>query len=69
MDELETVYRLLLEANETALRRGDKYGLCDSIDNHGKPYPSKWGADILRRASDHIAQIDKTPRVVIRENL
>lgn len=68
-NELEQAYRLILEANETALKRGDKYGLCDSIDRRGNPYPSQWGADILHRASDYIAEVDGTPTVEIRVGL
>jgi hypothetical protein len=31
---------LLRECNAVALKRGDKYGLCDAIDNDGQPYQS-----------------------------
>jgi len=37
----------LRDANAVAIRRGDKFGLCDAIDNHGQAYQSQWLADLL----------------------
>lgn len=56
--KLLQVYRLLLDVHEVALKRGDKWGLCDDIDNSGKPYPSQWGRDILRQARAAVDRAD-----------
>lgn len=61
MDELELLYRLLLDMNETALRRGDKYGVCDCIDNNGNPYPSWTLDDLKKRAADFVIKADRIP--------
>ncbi len=59
----DVLYRLLLDANETALRRGDKYGLCDAIDNDGNPYPSQFLADVIDKAVKHVVKADRIPLV------
>lgn len=56
--ELLQAYRLILDAHEVALKRGDRWGLCDAIDNKGHPYPSQWGGDILRRARAAVDEAD-----------
>jgi hypothetical protein len=58
--ELLQAYRLILDLQETALKRGDKWGFCDCIDNMGDPYPSQWAYDILRKAR---AAVDKADGV------
>jgi len=60
-EELELLYRLILDCNEVALRRGDKYGLCDSIDNEGNPYPSMTLAEVIDRAVKFEAEVDRVP--------
>lgn len=45
--DVEELAQLLLECDDVALTRGDQYGLCDSIDNHGCPYPSARLDEIL----------------------
>ncbi len=44
--------QLLVDADAVARARGDRYGLCDQIDNDGEPYPSaaltNW-LDVARR--------------------
>lgn len=37
----------LLNADAISRKRGDKFGLCDCIDNCGNPYPSQWLSDLL----------------------
>lgn len=64
--ELDQTYRLLLEADTVARKRGDKYGLCDEIDNDGKPYPSAWGERIRERALNYVIEQDKIPVVNLR---
>ncbi len=59
--KLDLLYRLLLDANEVALRRGDKYGLCDAIDNDGNPYPSATMAEIVGTAADYVVRVDRLP--------
>lgn len=39
---------LILDADKVARKRGDKYGLCDSMTDRTGPYPSQWSADIIR---------------------
>lgn len=43
---IQHVMDALLETDHVAKERGD-YGLCDSIDGVGKPYPSQWLHDLL----------------------
>lgn len=45
---ISNLEEIILAAEEVARKRGDKYGLCDCIDNRGSPYPSQWSADIIR---------------------
>jgi hypothetical protein len=42
----------LLNANVVARQRGDRFGLCDCVDNAGNPYPSQWLADLLAFARE-----------------
>lgn len=62
-DSLELLYRLLLDCQEAALRRGDKWGLCDCIDNFGNPYPSAVLAGALKHAVEFVAKVDGIPMV------
>jgi hypothetical protein len=48
--ELRIVRTLLVDCDGTARRRGDRFGVCDCIDNQGNPYPSRAIADALVRA-------------------
>jgi hypothetical protein len=66
VDNVELLYRLLLDCQETALRRGDKWGLCDCIDNHGNPYPSAVLAGVLKHAVEYVNKVDGVP--VVRSN-
>ena len=50
MDFTEKLGRALLNADKVARLRGDKFGLCDCIDNVGHPYPSQHLADLLLAA-------------------
>jgi hypothetical protein len=61
MANKDLLYRLLLDAHETALRRGDKYGLCDAIDNDGKAYPSAAMAEVIGEAVDYVVRVDRIP--------
>jgi hypothetical protein len=61
--ELLQAYRLIVDAHETALKSGHKWGLCDEIDNAGNPYPSQWGRDILRLARAAVDTADKVMSV------
>ena len=48
--ENETVRATLIECADVAVKMGwSRWGLCDSIDNSGTPYPSAWLADWLDR--------------------
>ena len=49
---LATANALLRECDEVARKRGDKYGLCDAIDNDGQPYQSAHLAAHLQGAGD-----------------
>jgi hypothetical protein len=62
--EILAAYRLIVDADGVARRRGDAYGLCDSIDNTGQPYPSGWAADLvmLARAAVQVAGDDPPAR-------
>lgn len=44
---------LLRECDAVARKRGDKYGLCDAIDNTGQPYQSQSLADYLAHLSEN----------------
>lgn len=68
MASKDLLYRILLDAHETALRRGDKYGLCDAIDNHGTPYPSAAMAEVIGEAVDYVARVDRIPALVPSNN-
>jgi hypothetical protein len=41
---------IIVAADVVARERGDEYGLCDCIDNAGRPYPSQWGSDLIKAA-------------------
>lgn len=45
--EVENLRMFVVNADEVARRRGDEYGLCDSVANDGTPYPSAWSAGIV----------------------
>jgi hypothetical protein len=44
---VEDLSAALRSVNAVAIERGEKYGVCDQIDNAGNPYQSKWLADLL----------------------
>lgn len=48
--KLERLRTALHDCDVIARARGDKYGLCDQIDNSGSPYQSQWLADLMRPA-------------------
>lgn len=50
--ERDALRTALHDCDVVARQRGDKYGLCDQIDNGGSPYPSQWLADLLAQAKD-----------------
>jgi len=57
MSEIEQIRRDLLqyqrlayEADVVARARGDRFGLCDSINNASEAYPSQWSHDLIERA-------------------
>jgi hypothetical protein len=61
--ELAAAYRLIADANSLAFERGDKYGLCDDIDNSGNPYPSAWCKELTLRAVENTRIVDKIPGI------
>lgn len=50
----------LLNADAVARARGDRFGLCDCVDNAGNPYPSQWLTDLLHLA---VSSYELTPDV------
>ena len=48
--EVRTLYEVLVDADDAARRRGDRFGLCDSFDTSGTPYPSQHSANVVQRA-------------------
>ena len=48
--EAQQFAQALLNADHVARARGDRFGLCDCVDNAGNPYPSQWLADLLEFA-------------------
>lgn len=52
LERLATANALLRECDEMARRRGDKYGLCDAIDNDWHPYQSAALAAYLQGAGE-----------------
>lgn len=39
--------QLLIDIDAVARYRGDKFGVCDCIDNAGDPYPSHFLQDVV----------------------
>jgi hypothetical protein len=58
---LHQIARLIDDANQVALDRGDKYGLCDAIDNSGQPYQSAWAEMLIHFCAGLVATTDKVP--------
>lgn len=50
IEEICQLRQLVVDADTVSRARFEYYGLCDSIDNHGRPYPSQWATDLIRRA-------------------
>lgn len=48
--ELNQLRQLIVDADFVTRARFFDWGLCDSIDNTGSPYPSQWSADLVRQA-------------------
>lgn len=48
--EVEQLRQLVSNADAVSRARFEYYGLCDCIDNAGRPYPSQWSADLIERA-------------------
>lgn len=61
--DLAQAYRLLRDLQETAYKRGDKFGACDCIDNLGNPYPSSWAARIFEKALRYVCHADHLPAI------
>lgn len=40
----------LLDIDEIARGRGERFGICDCVDNEGNPYPSGWLEGLLSEA-------------------
>lgn len=53
---------LILHADSVARKRGDKFGLCDSFTERAGPYPSQWGADIIREIRENRGLPDPSRR-------
>jgi len=49
--EVEQLRQLVTNADAVCRARFEYYGLCDSIDNAGTPYPSQWSADLIKKAA------------------
>ena len=49
---LEAADALLRECDAVARMRGDKYGLCDEVDNYGNPYQSEYLEKHLQEPTD-----------------
>lgn len=41
---------LIVDADHISRERFEYYGLCDQLDNNGRPYPSQFSADMLVEA-------------------
>jgi hypothetical protein len=52
LHEVRQLRQLIVDADMVTRARFENYGLCDSIDNRGLPYPSQWSADIVRRCRE-----------------
>ncbi len=42
--------QVLVDINAIAKARGDKFGVCDCVDNSGNPYPSGWLEKLIEEA-------------------
>lgn len=49
-EDLLQFAQLLADADHVSRERFEYYGLCDQIDNNGRPYPSQWSAELLVKA-------------------
>lgn len=47
-ETIATLRQLLIDADAVARQRGDSFGLCDSVDNSGRPYQSAGSDSILQ---------------------
>lgn len=50
--EVIALRQLLVDADYVARARTHEYGICDAIDNNGRPYPSQWSADLIEVAKE-----------------
>lgn len=50
--EIDHLRSLIVEADFVQRARFTEWGIMDSIDNRGNPYPSQWAADLVRRAQE-----------------
>jgi hypothetical protein len=48
--EVNQLRQLVVDADAVSRARFEYYGLCDSIDNTGAPYPSQWSANLIKIA-------------------
>lgn len=44
--------QVLLDIDAIARARGEKFGICDCVDNKGNPYPSEWLSVLLKEAKE-----------------
>lgn len=50
--KLRHLYQAIVDLDAVARERGDRFGVCDCVDNAGNPYPSQWLADLLKEARE-----------------
>lgn len=48
--EIDSLRQCLVDADAVTRARFEYYGLCDCIDNCGRPYPSQWSHDLIELA-------------------
>lgn len=64
-EEMDAAIRFLIQADQIARLRGDKFGLCDCIDSGGHPFPSQAMSDLIRDAlSRGIKPPDRNTKIV-----
>lgn len=52
--EIQQLRQLVVNADAVSRARFEYYGLCDCIDNTGRPYPSQWSSDLIERAKQTV---------------
>lgn len=61
--------KALVDCDVVARGMGQRWGLCDCIDNHDQPYPSQWLADLLRSAANPVKPVADPLRLPTLEEL